>query len=65
MRKSHNEPSRKPFSFKLDGELMADLKSLINQMPYPPSLTMVVESGVRKERDALRQIVSGKKRGNA
>ncbi len=64
MHKSSKEPNRVAFSFKLDGELMADLKALIRQLPYQPKLTQVVESGLRRERTALQSILSGKKRGN-
>lgn len=59
-----HKPNKEQFNFKLDPRLMTRVKELISRMPYPPTVTQVVESGLKKECDELEVILSGKKRTN-
>ncbi len=60
----NKQQNKEHYNFKLDPRLMARVKELIGKLHYQPTLTQVVESGLKKECDALETILSGKKRGN-
>jgi hypothetical protein len=56
------QQDKEQVSLRLERRLKTRVMELINRMPYPPTFTQVVESGLEKEAAELELILSGKKR---